>query len=181
MLKNKLLEDGIDADRIEVITDEQEATSKALQIAEPGDLLLVLADNIKRTWKQIIYFNSEARVDEIPKKAPVSVALPATDDFTLDESLQIISDERGVRIALVHPGGEQEACAELEPHDLHYLARVADPDAALYRAFDLRVAPKTLFRRERRLPGALLLAAGEEQRGFRARRMSERPDYDALI
>ena len=99
MLKNKLLEDGIDADRIEVITDEQEATSKALQIAEPGDLLLVLADNIKRTWKQIIYFNSEARVDEIPKKAPVSVALPATDDFTLDESLQIISDERGVRIA----------------------------------------------------------------------------------
>ncbi len=99
MLKNKLLEDGIDADRIDVITDEQEATSKALQIAEPGDLILVLADNIKRTWKQIIYFNSEARVDEIPKKAPVSVALPDTDDFTLDESLQIISDERGVRIA----------------------------------------------------------------------------------
>ena len=99
MLKNKLLEDGVDADRIDVITDEQEATSKALQMAAPGDLILVLADNIKRTWKQIIYFNSEAHVEEIPKKVPATVALPDTDDFTLDDSLQIISDERGVRIA----------------------------------------------------------------------------------
>lgn len=99
MLKNKLLEDGIDADRIEVITDEQEATSRVLQIAEPGDLILVLADNIKRTWKQIIYFNSEAHAEEIPKKVQVSIALPDTGDFAFDENLQIISDERGVRIA----------------------------------------------------------------------------------
>ncbi|MCK5362493.1 MAG: cyanophycin synthetase, partial [Gammaproteobacteria bacterium] len=54
MLKNRLLEDGIEPDRIEVVPDEQEATSRALQMAAPGDLVLVLADNIKRTWKQII-------------------------------------------------------------------------------------------------------------------------------
>ena len=75
------------------------ATSHALQMAEPGDLILVLADNIKRTWKQIIYFNSEAHVDEVPKKTPVSIALPETSEFTFDDSVEIISDERGVRIA----------------------------------------------------------------------------------
>ena len=58
MMKNKLLEAGIAADRIEVIPDEQEATLRALEFAGPGDLLLVLGDNTKRTWKQIIYFNS---------------------------------------------------------------------------------------------------------------------------
>jgi UDP-N-acetylmuramyl tripeptide synthase len=36
---------GIESDRIELVPDEQEATSKALEIAAPGDLVLVLADN----------------------------------------------------------------------------------------------------------------------------------------
>jgi len=54
MLKDKLLEEDIHADVIEVIPDEQEATSRALEMAESGDLVLVLGDNVKRTWKQII-------------------------------------------------------------------------------------------------------------------------------
>ena len=99
MIKNKLLECGVDADRIEVIPDEQEATSRALQMAEPGDLILVLADNVKRSWKQIIYFNSEAKAEDTAKKATMTIELPDTDEFTLDDSLEIISDERGVRIA----------------------------------------------------------------------------------
>ncbi len=99
MLKNKLLEMGVESNRIEVIPDEQEATSTALQNAAPGDLILVLADNIKRTWKQIIYFNSEAKVEEGAKKTVAAMELPETDDFSFDESLEIISDERGVRIA----------------------------------------------------------------------------------
>ena len=99
MLKNRLLEDGIEPDRIEVVPDEQEATSRALQMAAPGDLVLVLADNIKRTWKQIIYFNSEAHADDDSGKSTVSIELPETADFQLDDDLEIISDERGVRIA----------------------------------------------------------------------------------
>jgi len=58
MLKNKLLEEGVTADRIDVIPDEQEAISKALEMAEQGDLILALSDNVTRSWKQIIYFNS---------------------------------------------------------------------------------------------------------------------------
>ena len=99
MLKNKLLEEGVAADRIEVIPDEQEATTRALEIAETGDLILVLADAIKRTWKQIIYFNSGARVEDAPKRSSVNIELPETDDFDFDDDLEIISDERGVRIA----------------------------------------------------------------------------------
>ena len=99
MLKNKLLEDGVSADRIEVIPDEQEATSRALEMAEAGDLVLVLSDSVKRTWKQIIYFNSGAKIDEATRKAPTVADLPSLEGFQLDDQLEIISDERGVRIA----------------------------------------------------------------------------------
>ena len=99
MLKNKLLEMGISADKIEVIPDEQEATSRALEMSEAGDLVLVLADNVKRTWKQIIYFNSGAKIDDATKKAPTVADLPDLEGFQLDDDLEIISDERGVRIA----------------------------------------------------------------------------------
>jgi len=99
MLKNKLLEEGISADCIEVVPDEQEAISNALRMAGLGDLILVLADNTKRSWKQIIYFNSEAKGDEAAKAPTVTIDLPQTDEFSFDDDVEIISDERGVRIA----------------------------------------------------------------------------------
>jgi cyanophycin synthetase len=99
MLKDKLLEEGVSADRIEVISDEQEAATRALEIAQHGDLILILADAISRTWKQIIYFNSTARVENAPKRSSVNIELPDTDAFSLGDDLEIISDERGVRIA----------------------------------------------------------------------------------
>ncbi|MDJ0749901.1 MAG: cyanophycin synthetase [Woeseiaceae bacterium] len=99
MLKNRLLESGISNDRIEVIPDEQEANTRALEMAEAGDLILMLGDNTKRTWKQIIYFNSGARVDTGNNKSNVTIDLPESIGFEMPEDLEIISDERGVRIA----------------------------------------------------------------------------------
>jgi len=99
MLKNKLLEEGISADQIDVITNEQEAVSKALEMAETGDLILVLGDHIKRTWKQIIYFNSGAHADDSGKKVTPAIDLPDTGGFQMGADIEIISDERGVRIA----------------------------------------------------------------------------------
>ena len=99
MLKNKLLEEGIPADQIEVVADEQEATTRALESAAPGDLVLILGDNIKRTWKQIIYCNAGAKIEDTGIKSTVSMELPETDSFAFDADVQIISDERGVRIA----------------------------------------------------------------------------------
>ena len=99
MLKNKLLEEGVPADQIEVVPDEQEATARALEMANAGDLVLVLGDSIKRTWKQIIYFNSGAKVEDTNLKSTVTMALPETDSFKFSDDVEIISDERGVRIA----------------------------------------------------------------------------------
>ena len=99
MMKNKLLEEGISADQIDVIPNEQEAVSRALEMAESGDLILVLGDHIKRTWKQIIYFNSGAHAEDTTKKVTAAIDLPDTGGFQMDSDMEIISDERGVRIA----------------------------------------------------------------------------------
>jgi cyanophycin synthetase len=99
MLKNQLLEKGVASDRIEVVPDEQEATARALELAATDDLVLVFGDNIKRTWKQIIYFNAGARGEGHVSKTPAPVALPDVGGFSLAADLEIISDERGVRIA----------------------------------------------------------------------------------
>jgi cyanophycin synthetase len=99
MLKNQLLEMGVDSNCIEVIPDEQEATTRVLEIARAGDLVLILGDNVKRSWKQIIYFNSGAKVEEPGVKTPQTIDLPDIEGFSLAEDLEIISDERGVRIA----------------------------------------------------------------------------------
>ena len=60
---------------------------------------MVFADNVKRSWKQIIYFNAGPKGDVVSKKATVSIGLPQTGQFTLDDNIEIISDGRGVRIA----------------------------------------------------------------------------------
>ena len=99
MLKNKLLEEGVEADRIEVVPDEQEAARRALESSATGDLVLILGDNIKRTWKQIIYFNAGAKAEDTDKKVVANIDLPEVEGFSLDADLEIISDERGVRIA----------------------------------------------------------------------------------
>jgi cyanophycin synthetase len=99
MIRNRLLEEGIPADRIEVVPDEQEATTRALEMAAPGDLILILGDNVKRAWKQIIYFNSGAHTESAVKKSATPVSLPDVSGFELADDIEIISDERGVRIA----------------------------------------------------------------------------------
>jgi cyanophycin synthetase len=99
MLKDKLLQEGISKDRIEVIPNEPEAVARALEMAKVGDLILMLGDNIKRTWKQIIYFKSGAHTEDTGKKSSAAIELPDMGGFKLDANVEIISDERGVRIA----------------------------------------------------------------------------------
>jgi cyanophycin synthetase len=99
MLKNRLLEKGVPSDRIEVVPDEQEATARVLEFAEADDLVLILGDNEKRSWKQIIYYKSGARADDATRKVKGAVELPDVGGFTFDADVEIVSDERGVRIA----------------------------------------------------------------------------------
>ncbi|NNF51189.1 MAG: cyanophycin synthetase [Gammaproteobacteria bacterium] len=99
MLRNTLLANGVPDDSIHIIPDEQEATQKALEFASPGDVVLILGDKIKRCWKQIIYF----KPGDQPASDSQSIAArgPAVDvpGFELPDDLEIIRDERGVRLA----------------------------------------------------------------------------------
>ena len=99
MMKRTLIEAGIDEAQIEIVEDEQDATARGLGMAAPGDLLLILGDDIRRCWKQIIYFNSEGE-DAAPEQPQiVRPELPDTLDFDLDANVEVIQDERGVRLA----------------------------------------------------------------------------------
>ena len=100
LLRKGLIDNGIDADNIEIIEDEQEANQHALNIARAGDLLLTLADNVARTWKQIIYFKpDEDVVSEAPQSKHIEVSEEFLGEFTFDAEMELIRDERGVRIA----------------------------------------------------------------------------------
>ena len=99
MLAAALEKAGVDKASITVIPDEQDAIDAALGMASAGDLVLIFGDNVKRCWKQIIYFDAKA-----PKQKPQEVKkirmVPAEEPgFAMDEDVTLIRDERGVRIA----------------------------------------------------------------------------------
>jgi hypothetical protein len=53
-----LVEAGVPKDAISVIPDEQEAIDAALKMGQAGDLLLIFADALARSWKQITKFKT---------------------------------------------------------------------------------------------------------------------------
>ncbi|MFN9730141.1 MAG: cyanophycin synthetase [Pseudomonadota bacterium] len=92
---------GVPKSAISVIPDEQEAIDAALRMGQPGDLLLVFADALVRSWKQIIKFRPEgmAPVPERPKS--VDVPLPSTPagEMAFVGMEGMVRDERGIRFA----------------------------------------------------------------------------------
>ena len=100
LLQKRALEAaGIGGDRIEIVPDEQDAVNHALSIAGQGDLVLVLGDDITRCWKQIIYFDAGSRDSERAPSKTTAPPLPDMPEFSFDEELELIQDERGVRLA----------------------------------------------------------------------------------
>ncbi len=98
MLQARLIHNGIKPENVDIVVDEQASIDHALATCAPGDLLLVLADKVKRSWKQIIYFDS-GHGEGTSATRPEPVAVPDLPGFSLDESLSLVSDDRGVRIA----------------------------------------------------------------------------------
>ena len=104
MMKNTLMELGVPESDILMIADEYEAVDKALNLAEPYDLVMVFGDAITRCWKQIIGFNNAGDVpEEAPKTKPVHTVVSMLeadepDTFVLGSGLKIVTDSRGVRV-----------------------------------------------------------------------------------
>ncbi len=99
MLAAALEKAGVDEASITVIPDEQDAIDAALATASAGDLVLIFGDNVKRCWKQIIYFDAKAQKQK-PQEIKKTRMVPAEEPgFAMDADVTLISDERGVRIA----------------------------------------------------------------------------------
>ena len=60
MIAAVLREKGVAESQITIIPDEQEAIDAALRMGRLGDLLLVFADALTRSWKQVIKFKPES-------------------------------------------------------------------------------------------------------------------------
>ena len=115
MLRKALLERGIPDGKIVVIPDEVEAIDYALQAGREGDLLLIFADALTRSWKQILHFvpnldGATPRVSTASASHAATVSgngvgpadhatsAPALDVTAYDGDL-LVRDERGVRLA----------------------------------------------------------------------------------
>jgi cyanophycin synthetase len=108
---------GVPERAISIIPDEQEAIDAALRMGEPGDLLLVFADALVRSWKQITKFkpastssaDSPGPAGELTHRAgegtPFSQPPPASaESFAAPTAAPmsfegLIRDERGIRYA----------------------------------------------------------------------------------
>jgi len=99
-IQSRALKDkGVPDSAISIIPDEQEAIDAALRMGQPGDLLLVFADALVRSWKQIIKFRPEGASPErvVLASQPVSETVAEDTAFTMMEGIS--RDERGIFIS----------------------------------------------------------------------------------
>jgi cyanophycin synthetase len=100
IIAKALQEKGVPASAITIIPDEQEAIAAALKMGQPGDLLLVFADALARSWKQITKFHAEGTPAPAVKRVePVATIEPAIEERAVVEMDGLIRDERGIRFA----------------------------------------------------------------------------------
>jgi cyanophycin synthetase len=101
LLQKALLEKGVAADRISIIPDEAEAVDAALREGRPGDLLLIFADAITRSWKQVVQFrpDAEALPSERTRISEPEMAMAGVTTLMDDKRREFVRDTRGVRIA----------------------------------------------------------------------------------
>ncbi|MFT3756687.1 MAG: cyanophycin synthetase [Pseudoxanthomonas sp.] len=92
---------GIGKDAISTIPDEQEAVDAALRMGQAGDLLVVFADALARTWKQITKFTPQG----VAPRAEKQVELPSlettlsADEAAVAAMAGVVREERGLVFA----------------------------------------------------------------------------------
>lgn len=59
LIRRGALSAGLAAEAVEVVVDEPDAVGQALRQARKGDLVVITADNIKRTFEQIVKFRED--------------------------------------------------------------------------------------------------------------------------
>ena len=77
-----MVDAGFPAERIaDGVFDEEEAVQRALEAAQPGDLLVIFGDKLDRVWNQIVNFGRPADGDRgRPVMPAMTQPLFATED-----------------------------------------------------------------------------------------------------
>ncbi len=102
IIARALVAAGVPKEAIEEIPDEQKAIDAALAMGRAGDLLLIFADSLVRSWKQIIRFQADGaprKVAPAPAPAPVATPEPVFDEASFAALGNIVRDERGIRLS----------------------------------------------------------------------------------
>ena len=101
MLRDQLLANGIDASAIDVVPDEVMAVAKALDMAQEGDLVVLFADDVRRSWNQVIHYEGDnvtaSQAEDV--KSAHSFVEEDPEAFSLEPGARLVRDERGVRLA----------------------------------------------------------------------------------
>ncbi len=100
ILARALRDQGVPEAAISLIPDEQEAIDAALRMGRPGDLVLIFADALVRSWKQVIKFRPEGAPP--PRSDASAPSMPVASAEGVGENLAdfdgLVRDERGVRV-----------------------------------------------------------------------------------
>jgi cyanophycin synthetase len=102
LLQSALLASGVRQDQIALVPEEPLAVDAALRHAKPGDLVLIFADAITRSWKQLIQFRPDAetpQLDARPRTSGAEPVLAGVASLMDDGRREFKRDSRGVRIA----------------------------------------------------------------------------------
>ena len=119
MLRKALLDRGVPEARSSSFPTRRRPVDQALRAAREGDLVLIFADALTRTWKQILHFVPEAdgsgpRVSTAsttraaaardgnggsPDRRDLAPAAPLPIDAPAFDGDLLVRDERGVRLA----------------------------------------------------------------------------------
>ena len=94
---------GVPKDAISIIPDEQEAIDAALRMGRNGDLLLIFADALVRSWKQVIKFRPEGAPTPVPVISrpvmPMPESAAAVEETAFASMEGLVRDERGIHLS----------------------------------------------------------------------------------
>ncbi|MFL9913072.1 cyanophycin synthetase [Paraburkholderia sp. RL17-337-BIB-A] len=101
MLCEALRTAGVPQQQIKVVAEEQTANQLALEMARPGDLLLLLSEDYAGAWEQIGQFKPEMPRAQATTRKPIQMRIRPADlgGFEWTRDMEIVRDARGVRLA----------------------------------------------------------------------------------
>ena len=101
MLRDQLLANGVEDSAIEIIPDEVKSVATALEIAQEGDLVVIFADDVRRSWGQVIQHEGDNAASSTSEETKPANSFVEEDPeaFSLDPGARLVRDERGVRLA----------------------------------------------------------------------------------